>query len=188
MNKKFTEETALELLIYLIENERNNEIRDLSLRYIYKINSSNKSSFKILENLLLSDSNENRSLAAYFLIRNYHNTAYEPIKWALTHEHSELCLTTIIKSLINTKSNHLKSLIKNIQFVVYNQKVFFPSRSERMLNLNQRNIKKVSQICGLKNLNMIEEIYLQDNELTEIDGLRDLENLKILSLRNNSIK
>jgi Leucine-rich repeat (LRR) protein len=186
---KLSEESALELLIYLVENEINSEIRNLALRYLGKIGPRNNFIFKIFENLLLSDSNENiRSTAAYYLIHKFQNVAYAPIKWALAYENSEYCLTNIIKSIIDSKSNYLKELIKEIQFVIYDNKIYFPSRLERIFNLNQKNIKYLSQIYGLDNLTMIEELYLQDNQLTEIIGIENLENLKIVSFRNNSIK
>ena len=64
-----------------------------------KIDFKHNKVFKILENLLISDTNENiRYSAAKVIKTKFLNKAYIPFLWALRHESSYKCLITIVKS------------------------------------------------------------------------------------------
>lgn len=188
-NQKFNKHDAIDLLIYLIENETNISRRESALYYFEKIGLNEQISFQFLENLMLSDYDERiRSLAAILILQNFPDKAYKPIKWVLNHEVSKFCLVSVLKKLNQLDSIKLKSLQKEIEFVIIEEILYFPERSKKLLNLNQVNVRNVDQIIGLRNLDKIEELYLQDNQILEIKGLENLQCLKILSLKSNFIE
>ena len=56
------------------------------------------------------------------------------------------------------------------------------------LELNNMNIKDVSEITGLEKLKNLEALELSSNEITELKGLEALTNLKQLFLNNNPLR
>jgi len=104
--------SAVELLITLIENVDNLTTRIDSIEILGKIKIKNKKVFKALENLIVSDSNENiRISAANTLNVLFQEKAIPPLKWALQHEKSLNCLITIIQNLGEIKGNKAKSVL-----------------------------------------------------------------------------
>ena len=98
--------SAAKLLLSLIENSDNDKIRVECIKEIGRIGIKDNHTFKILENLLISDSNEViRNTAALTLGKNYLEKILEPMKWALIHEDSPLCLNTIYLTLIRVLHN-----------------------------------------------------------------------------------
>ena len=87
--KVIDKESAIDSLIYLIENADSTETRLESIKTLLKIDSKNDKTFSILENLLISDSNEEiRILAANNLDVIFQEKALAPLQWALEHEKS----------------------------------------------------------------------------------------------------
>ena len=106
--------SASEVLISLIENVDDIDVRLESINTLQQINFKNDKIFSILENLLLSDSNENvRNLAAKALTDLFEQKALPPLKWALDHEKSLNCLTNIISNIGNINDNKAKYVILN---------------------------------------------------------------------------
>ena len=102
--------SATKLLLSLIENSDNDKVRVNCINDIGRIGIKDNHTFKILENLLISDSNEVvRNTAALTLAKNYLEKILEPMKWALIHEDSPLCLNTIYLTLIKI----LRNLVEN---------------------------------------------------------------------------
>ncbi|MHA1150578.1 MAG: leucine-rich repeat domain-containing protein [Promethearchaeota archaeon] len=186
-DKLLNKDRASELLIYLINNNSSETIRTSSLKYLGMIGLKKDFIFTELENLLVSDSNQIlRGIAAEIIIENFPVKAIQPIKWALTKIKSNYCLTTIVKALQRSKEPNLNAFINSLGFVIYNDSVIFPNAA--ILFLNQKNIFDIEQIIGLKSLEDITELYLQDNTIVDIKGLENLKNLEILSLHINNIK
>ena len=78
--------TAADLLIDLIEADLSIETRLECIKILKKIDIKHKKIFSILENLLISDSNEEiRTLAANALKVLFQEKALSPLKWALEH-------------------------------------------------------------------------------------------------------
>ena len=106
--------TASEILISLIENLDEIDARLESIHILREINFKNSKIFSILENLLLSDSNEKiRILAAEVLTSLFEQKALPPLKWALEHENSLNCLTNIIINIGKINDNKAKYVILN---------------------------------------------------------------------------
>lgn len=104
--------TASDFLISIIENSDNNKDRVACIENLEKIGIKNIKSFKLLESLLISDSNEEvRVAAAKNLSSNFidKGEALEPMKWVILHENSPVCLKVIYEALITMISNLVKS-------------------------------------------------------------------------------
>ncbi|MHA2391188.1 MAG: leucine-rich repeat domain-containing protein [Promethearchaeota archaeon] len=98
--------SATKLLLSLIENSENEKVRVNSIKELNHIRVKDNYTFKLLENLLISDSNETiRNAAANALRDNFLDKALEPMRWALIHEESPSCLNTIYLSLVKILRN-----------------------------------------------------------------------------------
>ena len=99
--KKIDESFATKLLLSLVESSENEEIRVESIKKLNYFGIKDDDVFKLLENLLISDSNETmRKTAAMVLRDNFIDKAFEPVKWAFIHEESPSCLTITYSTLI----------------------------------------------------------------------------------------
>jgi len=119
--------SATKLLLSLIENSDREEVRITSIKKLNNIGVKDEDVFKLLENILISDSNEiMRNTAAIVLRNNFMDISLEPIKWAFFHEESPSCRVTtystiieIITNLVNKPSSFNRSIllmeVKNIR-------------------------------------------------------------------------
>jgi len=115
--KNLNVKQGIYLLKSFIENSRDPELRLSGLAYLKRLNIKNKSIFSLLENLLISDTDEKvRVYAANFLSSKYREKAISPISWAMKYEENYFCQISIIKNLArinNVEAEHI--LIKEIQ-------------------------------------------------------------------------
>jgi Leucine-rich repeat (LRR) protein len=111
-SKNIDRNHAIESLLYLIENIEDKSIRKNCLKLINSIKPKGKEVFKIIENILISDSDESvRYTAAKIIKRKYLDKALTPFIWALQHESSYDCLLIIIKVLKKTNDPNVKSIL-----------------------------------------------------------------------------
>lgn len=117
INNRLDKFTAIKQLISIIENYDNDIIREDSIKILDKINLKNENLFYLLENLLVSDSNEKIRIAAGIYLREHHlNDSLAVFKWVIQHETSYQCLLTIIEALVKINSKESKEiLIKQIK-------------------------------------------------------------------------
>ena len=189
-NKILDETRASELLISFIEDgsDKNYRIQLLSLKFLGLIGSNKNFVFNFLENLLISDLNEDiRGNAASFIINNFPDKARKPLLWALKHEKSSISLILIIKALEKTSIPRLKSLLKLKNYVNFEGNIFFPSEIYQILNLNSKNIDNIADIENLKNLTKLRKLYLNFNRILDINSLDSLSDLRSLYLQGNKI-
>jgi len=100
INGEISKNAALEQLTVLIENSENDSLRLKSLNILYKLNFRNEFLYNFLENLLISDENEEiRSLAGRILILSFSEKELKPIMWALENESSYSCLSSLFESI-----------------------------------------------------------------------------------------
>lgn len=115
--KNLSLKQGLYLLKSFIENSRDPKLRLSGLKYLKRLNIKNKSIYSLLENLLISDTDERvRVYAADFLSSKYIQKAISPISWAIQYEKNYFCEISLIKSLArinNTKAKQI--LVKQIQ-------------------------------------------------------------------------
>ncbi|MHA2288554.1 MAG: hypothetical protein ACXABG_07190, partial [Promethearchaeota archaeon] len=101
-------QSGVHQLITIIENSTKLKNRLESLRILRNLNinfenfGGNKDTLmNLFENLLVSDSDEMvRNEAALILCKGYNEKALNPLRWALIHEDSPLCIETILNALI----------------------------------------------------------------------------------------
>ena len=175
--------SAADLLIYLIENADTIDTRLESIKTLKKINIKNEKIFSILENLLISDSNEEiRTLAANTLKILFQEKALSPLKWALEHEKSWqflLTLTSIISEIDNKEAKSI--LIDKIKKIDDNQfnislSHFFKSKEIRSFSTD----KLVEIIKNYIVLNYFKDVFKKINYQVENGFLTKL-NLSFIS-------
>lgn len=71
------------------------------------------------------------------------------------------------------------------EYVSYNGERY-PVYAE-ILDMNEKQIKNISEIKGLNSLNNLQEIYLSGNQIDEIKSLENLSSLKALDVSENQI-
>ncbi|MFX1326731.1 MAG: hypothetical protein ACFE91_01120 [Promethearchaeota archaeon] len=100
INGKVSKNETLDLLITLIENFDDDLIRKESIDTLNKIDFNHSKIFKTLEQILISEPNQDlRASAAQVIKKKFIKRALNPFIWALQHESSYQCLITIIESL-----------------------------------------------------------------------------------------
>ena len=110
--KEIDKASAADMLISLIENAYTNETRLESIQILQKIEIKNNKIFSILENLFISDTDEDvRILAANTLKFLFQEKALSPLKWALDHEKSWRFLILIVSILSELNNDESKSIL-----------------------------------------------------------------------------
>ncbi|MFX1493690.1 MAG: leucine-rich repeat domain-containing protein [Promethearchaeota archaeon] len=139
---------AVDLLIVIIENIENDDIRKECIDILNKIDIKQNRVFKILENILISDSNENLRYAATKVIKNkFREKALKPFLWALQHESCYNCLLTILKSLEEFSDKKVNNMLINEINKIENEK-FIASLSSlfvinRIENYSTQDLAKI---------------------------------------------
>ena len=111
-NKDLDKQSAIELLIALIDNAENADVRIESLKTLSKIHFDDEKTFRFLEHLLISDLDEDvRNLTCQVLQNHYNEKALNPMIWALEHEGSLNCMITIISMIAKIENNKSKSIL-----------------------------------------------------------------------------
>ena len=108
VNKDLDKNSVVQLLLTLIDNAEKIDTRIESIKILDKIRVDDDETFKHLENLLISDLNEDiRNLTTIIIKNNYLEKALTPMVWALEHETSLKCLITVISTIgeINTRES-----------------------------------------------------------------------------------
>lgn len=114
LDRSLDKNSAVILLISLIENVEDNEIRFDSIKILKKIEALDDRVFKLLENLLVSDSNEKiRNEACLYIQNHFLYKASAPMKWAIQHETDYNCTINIIKTLSMINDAESKSILIN---------------------------------------------------------------------------
>ncbi len=189
-NRKIDKKRASDLLISIIEDyhEYEEKTRILGIKFLGLIHPNEKKIFDFLENILISDLNEQmREQAANVLIFNFPEKAVKPIVWVLKHDKTNNFLFSIIKSLEKSANDKLKSVLKIKQYVNFKGNIIFPSESNIIINLNNKNIDKIEKIKNLESLTELKKIYLNYNQISEIKGLETLKELRYLHLQGNKV-
>jgi Leucine-rich repeat (LRR) protein len=137
INGDLDKQVVLELLLNLIDNAENIETRLESIKILNKIQIDDEKAFEFLEQLLVSDSNEDiRNLTILILKNNFLDRALSPMIWALEHENSLKCLISIISTISEIESDEAKSILIK-KFRNKNQGILIDF-------LKERNIENIS--------------------------------------------
>ncbi len=107
LNKK----VAIDLLISLIENSNDADIRIKCLRVFESIDMKCDEVFNLLESCLLSDKSEQvRAKASQLLIFDYAKKSVKSLKWAIQNEKSLTVLDAIEELLAISCNNYVAAL------------------------------------------------------------------------------
>jgi Leucine-rich repeat (LRR) protein len=144
--KNLNKNTAVSLLISLIENVDTLNIRIESIKVLEKISLEfglkDNYLFKLLENLFISDSNEEIRTTAANLIRDlYIERAILPMKWALINETSLNCLINIISTLKEINNIESDSILLDEINKIYDKKYRYNLKEA----FNQKKIEEYSK-------------------------------------------
>lgn len=140
-NGKINKSVAYDLLISLVENSDNEEIRVESIKNLEKVGLFHDKLFLFLENILVSDSNIRiRKIAAEFLKNKYLKKSIKPFKWVIKHEPDSECLIIAIKSLEKINSYQSKLLLyRQIKSII---KTKYINKQKRIENKKFKRIVK----------------------------------------------
>jgi len=116
-NNEIDKDSAITLLISLVENVDNLDVRLDSIKTIQKLGFKSQRFFDLLENLLISDDNQDiRILAAWTLAKIFKNKSLKPLNWALNNETSMKYFLEITSIFTKINSEDAKKiLIKKIE-------------------------------------------------------------------------
>ena len=139
-NKIINKKSASEVLINLVENSQDDNLREESINYIKKIGLKNQSIFEFLENLFISDLNEHIRNAAFNAIKkNFKEKAIKPALYAISKEESFSILIPVIEFLIeNCNTLSCKDLL-----------------IKKIKNLDNKSLKHDLNLMKLENLNLL---------------------------------
>ena len=116
VNNRLNKNSAVDLLIALIEGSDNSEIRTESLEIVKKINLNNDKVYRLVENCLISDENSIlRCVAADILFNNFSKAKnFLPLKWASLNENSALVIKKLLGLFTSVDDPHFNIFKNNI--------------------------------------------------------------------------
>jgi len=217
-NKNIDAESLIEQLSSLIENTKNINLRLLSIKTFGQIDfksnnfamKSQNALFHLLENLLISDSNELvRNEAAIVLNKLFKKQSLTPMKWALFHDESPLCLETVHESLMeiindlqSKNDDESYSILKNEIREIKDKDFTIAIQNNGKLFFSKPNLIKILTnyytLLFLKRTFWRIKYRVKDAVLVELDfsfkvlsalpkALRYLQSLEKLTLKYNQI-
>ena len=134
LNNRLNKNSAVDLLIGLIEGSDNSDIRAESLEIIKKINLNNDKVYRLSENCFISDENSIiRCVAADILFNHFSKTkTFLPLKWASLNENSALVVKKLLDLFTSVDDPHfnifktnITNRLKNVYDVVLTEVNFF---------------------------------------------------------------
>ena len=107
LSKEYNLATTINLLVSLIEKNKDNQLRVKSIKSLAKLDLKNDYKikvFKVMENNFISDENYLvRKVSIENLVRLFPKKCIEPLKWAINNEKSIIIFKTIIDLLKNSR-------------------------------------------------------------------------------------
>ncbi|MFW9947988.1 MAG: leucine-rich repeat domain-containing protein [Candidatus Odinarchaeota archaeon] len=147
------ESEAIELLIPFLESSEDISLRIRCLEILSKINLKDLKTFKVLENLLISDENEMiRLIAAKLITNSFPDKSFKSLKWVIKNDESPILLKEI-KNLIE-HFNYSKILLEEYHNRLKDIASIYKIDSEELQILLDLNIKLNGQ-----NLYQIDSIF-----------------------------
>lgn len=139
---------SVDLLLNIIDHTENIETRKESIKMLGKIQPNDIETYKFLEHLIISDTNEEVRAITYNVLRkNYLEKALTPISWVLEHEKSLKCQIIGVKTLQDIDNNESKSLLLEKLDKFYGREDKFNLKSVLgMKNFNKFSNKELSEI------------------------------------------
>ncbi|MFX0049017.1 MAG: hypothetical protein ACFE8G_12735 [Candidatus Hermodarchaeota archaeon] len=201
LQNEITNIEGIEYLISIIEKSDNTSARLQSLEILYKLKTHNNIVFKLLEDCIISDENEEiRIISAQIILESYLQDGKECLQWALLNDESSVFLKSLGRMLNNPNIDQYEIL-----YAVYLQRLEkigekFELVTEEIpflldLEFNLDNYKSFNWSSNSKLFYDDEVMFrIQDQHILELSiSLRNqipssimlLKNLKILDLSCN---
>ncbi|MFX1567490.1 MAG: HEAT repeat domain-containing protein [Promethearchaeota archaeon] len=159
-------ENAADLLISLIDSSDNTEIRVRSIKVLEKLQFQNEKTFKMFENLLISDENASvRASVIEYLIQNFLEESLPALRWVIQHEKSPLVIKLLYDFIERSFSPQLKIIKKDLTLWVedFSSKIgIIPQESIFFLDLEALFAK------GKRSYEIDPSIYKYFEKLTDI--------------------
>ena len=216
MNNELDKTSAVELLITLIENAEYLSTRISGIEILHKMKLKDKKIYHLLENLIISDVNENIKIYSATVLKDlFEEEAIPPLKWAIQNEKSLKCVISFIIRLGELKSNEARLVLVDYITALTRKKYKYNLKSlieekciHRMSNhelaellVNYKVISSLKLKFGYVKFIQNEEGVIINLDLSNLDyqgmGLNKLNNsidsiltlsfLKRLDLSNNHI-
>ncbi|TFF97936.1 MAG: leucine-rich repeat domain-containing protein [Promethearchaeota archaeon] len=206
------EDATLKVLISLLEHSHDSETRKQSLRMIKRIKTTNLDLYKTLENILISDENEElRASCAELIVNSFLEKGKRALKWAIQIETSPDFFARLIYILRQKDSEFLRKLITNqlemilkqdiqdspINYYIFKLKSLFADKKvsnysvERLIELFL-NFKVIKYLINTNQISFYEiqngliiklSLYPKEKaKLSDIKGLKELKRLKGLGI------
>ena len=119
LQNEITPIEGIEYLVSIIEKSEKTNARLESLEILYKLKAHNDNVFKILENCIISDENEEiRIISAKIILELYRQLGKECLKWAILNDRSSKFLKSLGKILNSSVNSHYENL-----YAVYLQRL-----------------------------------------------------------------
>jgi len=203
--KELDKDSAIDLLLILIENVENIETRIESIKILSKFHTSDEKTYKFLEHLLVSDLNEDiRVLACEILKKNYKDKILTPLSWLLEHEISLKCLIIGLLTLAEIDNKESKSLlIKKLNFLLKKSHKFnlkniitpkirtdLPSKELAEILINYYLLSTLTSEFGVINYKLDDAALITELDLSNVESfdpkIQKLDNFVglILSVKN----
>ncbi len=146
--KRVDKAKTVELLVSLIETIEDDKIRKDSIETLNKIDITKSRVFKFLENILISDSNEDLRYSAAKVIKSrFLKKSIIPFLWVLQNESSYNCLITIITSLEEISDARIESMlieeIKRIDIPNFKQSLESLFKENLIENYSHKELAKI---------------------------------------------
>ena len=216
-NGDIDKNSALELLISIINNSDQVYKRLESIKVIHKLNIKSKYVYNILENLLISDNDDRIKMqSAKTLIDLYKEEALPPIRWVLLKNSSLIVKINLLNQIAIMDNTEVKRVLLKILNLVlkkkykYNLKVITNNSDLESLNIKEiaEIITNYLVISSLKlkfgyikfdfnnegaiihlDLSHVDYQGLSLNKLFKsLEAILSLSSLKKLDLSNNNLK
>ncbi len=161
-NTEIDKTSLIKSLSVLIEDSNDDTIRIQAINILKKLGIKTTYIFKIMESLLLSDTNEKiRNNAATYIGALFIEKSYNVIKWAIQHETSYECVITLINTLRKIQNNDSKELLiseiskikKLNKSIAYKQHIFKKYKKGLKKVFKMKNIEEFS-------INELAEIFI----------------------------
>lgn len=151
LDKKLDKNTAIGALFSLIEDSDDTDIIINSINNLIKIDGKSENNFKLLENLLISDSNEKvRIISANLIKDNYIDKALGPMKWAIQYESNYYCIINVLKTLERINTNESRMVLNN-EIKRIRKKKYFDDAKQYNNKKFRRELKRLFKNKSLRN-------------------------------------
>ena len=216
-NGDLDKNSALELLMTIVDNSDQVQTRLECINIIPKLNLKSKNVYNFLENLLVSDHDDKiRIQSAKILIALYKEEAIRPIKWVLLKDASLILKINLINQVANLNTIKVKKILLKILNSVLKKKYKYNLKSiNNIMDLESLNTKEIAEILinylvisslklkfGYIKFDFSDEGSILSLDLSNIDyqglslnklfnsleAILSLSNLKRLDLSNNHLK